>query len=67
MSDKGRHVWRDDGWLVVKETSNVRLFKMGYHVGVFNQNVLIYHDGKVVFESNDEALIDNYLKLLLED
>jgi hypothetical protein len=64
----GRHVWRgDDGWLVVKRNSNVRLFKMGYHVGVCNQNVIIYHDGKVVFESEDEVLIDNYLKLLLED
>lgn len=53
--------------MVVKRNSNVRLFKMGYHVGVCNQNVIIYHDGKVVFESEDEVLIDNYLKLLLED
>lgn len=51
----------------MKETSNARLSKMGYHVGVFDQNVLIYHDGKVVFESEDEGLVDNYLKLLLED
>jgi hypothetical protein len=67
VTTKGKHVWRDDGWLVVKETSNARLSKMGYHVGVFGQNVLIYHDGKVVFESEDEGLVDNYLKLLLED
>jgi len=64
---KGRHVWRDDGWLVVSEASNTRLKKMGYHVGVMNQNVLIYHDNKLAFESEDVALIDNYLKLILED
>ena len=40
---------------------------MGYHVGVMNQNVLIYHDNKLTFESEDVALIDNYLKLILED
>ena len=51
----------------MKETSNARLMKMGYHVGVMNQNVLIYHDNKLTFESEDVGLIDNYLKLILED
>ena len=63
----GKHVWRDNGWLVTSNDSNSRLTKMGYHVGVINQNVLIYHDNKLVFESEDVVLIDNYLKLLLED
>jgi hypothetical protein len=67
MSDKGKHVWRDDGWVTVSEKSNTRLTKMGYHIGVMNATVLIYHDGKVTFESEDVVLIDNYLKLLLED
>lgn len=53
--------------MVVSEASNTRLKKMGYHVGVMNQNVLIYHDNKLTFESEDVALIDNYLKLILED
>lgn len=64
---KGRHVWRDNGWLVVSEKSNTRLRKMGYHVGVMNALILIYHDNKVTFESEDVVLIDNYLKLLLDE
>ena len=51
----------------MKETSNARLMKMGYQVGVMNQNVLIYHDNKLTFESEDVVLIDNYLKLILEE
>jgi hypothetical protein len=64
---KGKHIWRDDGWLIVSKESNPRLNKLGYHVGVFNDAVIIYHDNKVSFESEDVELVDNYLKLILED
>jgi len=42
------------------------LHKLGYSVGRANDGWILYRFRKVVFETTDHVLFDNYLKLLLE-
>jgi hypothetical protein len=56
-----------DGYAYLDGNHQHRLHKRGFAVGRANEEWILYHDRKVVFETADHVLFDSYLKLLLED
>lgn len=56
-----------DGYVWLGGVDQAKLHKLGYHVGRANEEWILYHEGKIKFETTDHILFDNYLKLILED
>ena len=56
-----------DGYAWLDGSIQQQLHKLGYQIGRANDEWILYHKGKIAFESTDHVLFDNYLKLLLED
>lgn len=55
-----------DGYAWLHASVQHRLHKLGYQIGRANDEWILYHEGKITFETTDHILFDNYLKLLLE-
>jgi len=55
-----------DGYAYLTWEDHRPLHKLGYSVGRTNEEWILYRFRKVVFETTDHVLFDNYLKLLLE-
>ena len=55
-----------DGYAWMGWRDQERLHKFGYAMGRANEEWILYRDSKVVFETTDHVLFDNYLKLILE-
>jgi hypothetical protein len=55
-----------DGYAWLGGEYQAKLHKSGYGVGRANEEWILYHEGKITFETTDHVLFDNYLKLLLE-
>lgn len=56
-----------DGYAYLVWSYQARLQTLGYNVGRANDEWILYNGGKIAFETTDHVLLDNYLKLLLED
>ena len=56
-----------DGYAWLDWANQRHLQGLGYQVGRANDEWILYHEGKLTFETTDHVLFDNYLKLLLED
>ena len=56
-----------DGYAYMSREDHGQLHRLGYHAGRANDEWILYRDSKLVFETADHVLFDNYLKLLLED
>lgn len=56
-----------DGYAWLDSDYQHQLHKRGHQIGRANEEWILYHEGKITFETTDHVLFDNYLKLLLED
>ena len=56
-----------DGYAYLGGKVQTKLHKLGYQIGRANDEWILYHEGKITYETTDHVLFDNYLKLLLED
>ena len=60
-------VMDSDGYAYLDGKVQTKLHKLGYQIGRANDEWILYHESKIAFETADYVLLDNYLKLLLED
>lgn len=62
-----KYVQVEGTWKWISPRARDPLRKLGYEMGLANDSWVLYYENKLIYETTDHVLFDNYLKLLLED